>query len=192
MTFLTIAIPTYNRSNYLKLNLHSLLAEINSLPASLRSSIQIIISDNCSTDSTREVCSEYESSFDHFKYICNPTNLGWAKNFIQCALINESPFLLLMGDDDLFTQGTLLRVLQLLEEFQPGVLVLRPFGYDNDSILECPAYNRDRLRYTINLKFWFSNKSLFHSPPLVLNTSLLDKSCFDSIFILIYLLFIYF
>ena len=81
---LTIAIPTYNRSQYLRQNLSVLLPQF-------RKELEIIVSDNASTDDTSEVVKEFIKAGLPVKYIQNTTNLGWAKNFQNCYHNAEWP-----------------------------------------------------------------------------------------------------
>ena len=69
---LTVAIPTYNRAKYLDLLLSGLLSQVEDL----RGWVDIVISDNCSTDGTREVVrrsalpaqpAEYGGDLEYYK-----------------------------------------------------------------------------------------------------------------------------
>ena len=52
---LSICIPTYNRSGYLEQCLESIVHQERF------DEIEVIISDNCSTDDTEAVCKKYKS-----------------------------------------------------------------------------------------------------------------------------------
>ena len=67
---LSICIPTYNRSNYLKICLNSIMSQVDiNLP------IEIIVSDNCSTDNSLEIIDEYINN-PLFRLIKQEKNLG--------------------------------------------------------------------------------------------------------------------
>ena len=51
---LTIAIPTFNRANYLKNNLKNIIKQ-----ASIHNHVEVIVIDNASTDNTYNICIEY-------------------------------------------------------------------------------------------------------------------------------------
>ena len=61
---LSIVVPTYNRANYLKECLDSIINQ--NYP-----NIEIIITDDNSTDNTEEVCQEYINKYPYIKYIKN-------------------------------------------------------------------------------------------------------------------------
>ena len=72
-TLVTIAIPTYNRAdNYLKQALSSALVQTYR-------NIEIIVSDNCSTDNTESVVKNFKDS--RIRYFKQKKNIGPYKNF---------------------------------------------------------------------------------------------------------------
>ena len=72
MTTLSICIPTFNRSNSLGNCLNSIC--ISNDLANLKD-IEVCISDNCSTDNTREIVKKFEDKIK-IKYFKNEKNLG--------------------------------------------------------------------------------------------------------------------
>lgn len=91
---LSICIPTANRAGILEVTLSSLL----SYPT-VDEEVQIVISDNASTDNTMEVVNNLITKFPtkNIKYLKNKTNIG-IKNFlsvlensdgIYCKLLND-------------------------------------------------------------------------------------------------------
>ena len=114
---LTIAIPTWNRSDILRQTLFSILAQIHS--NQLDSDVELLVSDNGSCDSTREVCQELRSQYCHlsFRYRCNHTNLGFDENFLNCLNSAHGSFVWTISDDDLVT-GSIASVVKFLSENQ--------------------------------------------------------------------------
>ena len=76
---LSICIPTYNRSECLAQTVESI---INS--NSFDNRVEIVISDNCSTDDTEQVCRNYTNMYSNIKYYrqLEPTDIA-DKNFID-------------------------------------------------------------------------------------------------------------
>jgi glycosyltransferase involved in cell wall biosynthesis len=92
-TLVTIAIPTYNRAdNYLKQSLSSVLVQTYR-------NIEIIVSDNCSTDNTESVVKNYKDS--RIRYFRQKENIGPYKNFNFCLEQAKGEYFLIMSDDDL-------------------------------------------------------------------------------------------
>ena len=92
MPRVTIAIPTYNRAN-------------KTLPQTLQSAIdqsydnlQILVSDNCSTDDTESVVRSFG---DRVEYVRQSQNLGLNGNLNQCIDRANGDYVLLLHDDDL-------------------------------------------------------------------------------------------
>lgn len=70
----SIGVPVYNGERYLAETLDSLLAQ------TFRD-IEIIIGDNCSTDSTESICRDYAARDSRVRYLRHEKNLGIAGNY---------------------------------------------------------------------------------------------------------------
>lgn len=92
LPLVTIGIPTYNRSGYLRQALQSALAQ--TYP-----NLEIIVSDNASTDDTPQVIAEYTDP--RIRFIRQPENLGMAGNWNACLRAATGEYFLLLSDDDL-------------------------------------------------------------------------------------------
>lgn len=143
---LTIAIPTWNRSSFLQMNLEQLTSQI----PSESKNIEILISDNFSTDETPEIVKQYIVKGLPIRSIRNHENIGSDCNIAQCFNEAEGRYVLILGDDDLLVDGALELLLPLLEKNQYGVLVMRPYGYDDDFREEYPG-GRPRIREYMDL-----------------------------------------
>lgn len=88
----TIAIPTYNRANgYLPGALEAALAQTYT-------PLEILVSDNCSTDRTPELVRSYDDS--RVRYVRHEPSLGALGNFQYCVDAAEGDFFLMLHDDD--------------------------------------------------------------------------------------------
>jgi len=109
---LSICIPTFNRANFLKVSLLQIISQlVENLP------IEIIVSDNCSTDYTQEIINLYSnhSKFRHFKQI---ENIGGPKNGLK--LIKEyarGQFCWVIGDDDYIVNGGIKSVVDIIKKY---------------------------------------------------------------------------
>jgi glycosyltransferase involved in cell wall biosynthesis len=93
LPLVTIAIPTYNRAdNYLHQALTSALTQ--TYP-----NIEIIVSDNCSTDHTETFVTGVSDS--RIRYFRHDQNIGANSNFNFCLQQAKGTFFLLLHDDDL-------------------------------------------------------------------------------------------
>lgn len=96
---LTIGIPTYNRAHSLKKS----LLELSSSIGSYADYIEIIISDNCSTDDTERVVKEWMEIIPSglsIRYHKNDSNIGISKNLVSLFYYAKTPYFMFIGDDD--------------------------------------------------------------------------------------------
>jgi glycosyltransferase involved in cell wall biosynthesis len=77
--------------------------------------MEIIISDNCSTDDTQQIAQDAIDQGFNCRYIRNETNLGMDGNFINCFRKATGRYVWLLGDDDLIIIESLVRIVSLLD-----------------------------------------------------------------------------
>lgn len=87
----SIGIPTYNRASLLRRAIDSALNQDYG-------NVEVIVSDNASTDETEEVCRGYQDR--RFKYIRQTVNLGPTRNFSEAFVHASGQFFMWLGDDD--------------------------------------------------------------------------------------------
>jgi acetyltransferase-like isoleucine patch superfamily enzyme len=122
MSFLlSICIPTFNRSTFLEKTLESITSD-----QFFRDhlDIEIVISDNCSTDETRNVASQFERQFPHrVRYFRNEINIA-DMNFDRVLRHGQGEFLKLINDSALWRAGALRCVYELVLANQKNKPVL--------------------------------------------------------------------
>jgi len=117
MRRVSVIIPTYNRSEYVRQSIESALGQ--DYP-----DLEVIVIDDCSTDDTPEVCREYEGD-ERFTYYRNTENLGMAPNW-KVALYDYATgdWAMVLGDDDyLLDMSYLSKAMALAAEDDDIVLV---------------------------------------------------------------------
>ena len=107
MLKLSICIPTFNRADFLREALSSILLNYNP-------NIEIIISDNNSSDNTEDVINEYKTIIE-MNYSRNSSNIGPAKNLIKSANSASGDFIWFFSDDDVMIEGSVKYILDFLE-----------------------------------------------------------------------------
>ncbi|MDB5896191.1 MAG: hypothetical protein JWQ88_3722 [Rhodoferax sp.] len=133
---LTIAIPTFRRARYLEMHLRQLARELALVPLG---SVEVIVSDNCSDDTTPEVVRQALAGGMPLRSLRNAENIGSDRNTAQCFDEAAGEYVLIMSDDDLLVDGILPLLLERLSARDAGVLLLRSFGYDHDFRAEAPS-----------------------------------------------------
>ena len=94
---LTIAIPTYNRANCLYNLLQKLATQLAGLP---NGTIEVLVINNQSTDSTADVGRTFANVIPRFRWIDNNENIGVERNIMKCAECALGEFVHVFGDDD--------------------------------------------------------------------------------------------
>ena len=98
---LSICIPTYNRCDYLK---KSLEAYVNN--SAFDAEVEIVISDNCSTDDTEQLCRTYAKAYPNIKYFRNTENVR-DTNFCLALDRATGRYVKLMNDNTVVLEGGL-------------------------------------------------------------------------------------
>lgn len=112
---LSICIPTYNRVNELKIS----LSEILNQAAKYQDKIEVIVSNNASTDETEEVLNEFKSEYPFLKVYKNDLNIGFNLNFFRLSdEYATGKYFWLIGDDDVIDYNAVEIILQVLEDNQ--------------------------------------------------------------------------
>lgn len=114
---LSICIPTFNRRNYLEKAVESVLKIYNP-------EIEIIISDNCSEDDTKDYCENLIKQYPFIKYNRNKENLGPDRNFLTLFQLATGKYVQILSDDDEVRCKNIEKFLDFLrdEEFCLGEL----------------------------------------------------------------------
>lgn len=122
---LTIAIPTFNRSKFLSLLLSALGPQLEG-----ESDVEVLVSDNASTDDTSDVAESFANQGFPLRSIRNTTNVGSDRNFLQCYEQARGKYLWIMGDDDVIEPFGLKTVLSALRaEKEYDIVFLRSRGF---------------------------------------------------------------
>jgi glycosyltransferase involved in cell wall biosynthesis len=113
---LSVAIPTYNGAATIREALDSIVHQ-------LEEGVEIVVSDNASTDATCEIVHEYQSQSPAIRYFRNDENLGVDRNFDLAVERASGIHLWFFGDDDKMAHGAIRKVLQVLEDNPDVALV---------------------------------------------------------------------
>ena len=125
----SIALPVYNGADTLAPVVESVLAQTYS-------NVELVISDNASTDGTQEICRRFEREDRRVVYHRQATNVGLLNNFIGAAENAAGTYLRWIGDDDWLEPEFVARVLAVFREDPHRVLVTTELVYRDDAGLE--------------------------------------------------------
>ena len=117
---LTIAIPTYNRERLLDICLDSIVGQVRECPED----IEVLISNNASTDNTRDVATRYLDIYPKLRYTENQVNRGMDFNFAKCFELARAEYVWIFSDDDLLLPRAIERIVPLLKTQNLGIVTL--------------------------------------------------------------------
>lgn len=169
----SVIIPTFNRCNFLKLALASVIRQKGV-------SFEIIIGDNASTDKTWNIVKGFND--DRIRYFKNNKNLGYALNLKKCLRYSSGDYIFILADDDfILDKNTLAEVLKFMKRHYVGIGRIGSLAYDESVRLPYRAsiasdkliILRPRREEQILLKLFDFG---FGFPSgLIFNNSLIDK-----------------
>jgi glycosyltransferase involved in cell wall biosynthesis len=103
--------------------------------------IELIVSNNASTDHTDDIVERYRSQGLDFKYVKNEKNiLEW--NLAQCYSLATAKYVLVLADDDVLVDDALNRILDVLRSGEYGIVHLQAYPYQTDFAKEFPRKQR--------------------------------------------------
>lgn len=98
----SIVMCTYNGEKYLRPQLNSILAQTYA-------ATEIIVQDDCSTDSTPDILRYYAACFPQIKLTVNEHNLGFNRNFQSASMRATGQLIAIADQDDIWLPNKLER-----------------------------------------------------------------------------------
>ncbi len=89
----SVAIPTYNRADKLRRAVWSALGQTHG-------NLEVVVSDNASTDGTSGLLSELAAADERVRVVRQPVNRGMVANLDAVARLAEGEHVMLLSDDD--------------------------------------------------------------------------------------------
>ncbi len=115
MVKLSIGLPVYNGERFLAEAIDNILGQTFK-------DFELIISDNCSTDRTKEICEEYAAKDNRIRYIRQEHNLGAAPNFNFVVHKATGEYFKWAAHDDLMDPTCVEKCVRVLDE-NPDIVV---------------------------------------------------------------------
>jgi glycosyltransferase involved in cell wall biosynthesis len=130
---LSICIPTFNRASLLDECLKSIIKSIEN-SSNFENLIEIIISDNCSTDETYKIANKFCNRYNFIKYHRNEINVI-DLNFYIAVERASGKYVWIFGDDDIFNPNTLNTIFYYL--YKDYTLIISNYSLWNYSLNKC-------------------------------------------------------
>lgn len=132
-----ISIPVFNEEQYISETLNSVINQTIS-------NFIVIISDNCSTDRTGEICKYYADIYPNIYYTKLPQNIGAAKNFLFLRDNTNAKYQMWLGGHDLISPNYIKNAVELLDNTPEAVIAqanLITFWRDQQSFIKVPDHS---------------------------------------------------
>jgi len=139
LSFVSVIIPSYNRSNTVGQTIDSILAQQCDFP------FEIIIGDDCSTDNARDVLLGYQKKYpQQIKLLFYEQNIGLGANWATCVKAAKGKYICNCDNDDYWHNPDKLRIQFDYMESHPDENVIitnhRNHNRDTGVITEEPAW----------------------------------------------------
>ena len=136
---ISVVIPSYNRVDTVGQTIESILAQ------KVDADIEIVIGDDCSTDSAREVLLKYKEQHpDTIKLLFHEQNMGLGANWATCVKACKGKYICNCDNDDYWHNEHKLQIQLDYMESHPESNVLltnhRTHNRSTGEIKECKAY----------------------------------------------------
>lgn len=116
---ISVIVVTYNQEDTIGRTLDSILAQKCHLP------IEIVIGEDCSTDSTRHICESYAQRFPHVIHLMPQTpNKGVIDNYFDCLLECKGKYIADCAGDDFWIDAEKLEKEVYVMEKNPSITVV--------------------------------------------------------------------
>ena len=113
----SIGLPVYNGERFLSRALDSLLAQTFT-------DFELVISDNASTDKTKEICQAYQIKDARVRYYYNEKNMGMGRNFDRVIELSQAPYFMYAADDDKWDPDFIMQLFHELETHPEAAVAL--------------------------------------------------------------------
>ncbi|MCH6234036.1 glycosyltransferase family 2 protein [Cognataquiflexum rubidum] len=126
----SICIPTYNQALYLE-------QTIRSCADQTISPFEIIVSDDCSTDNTKDILSRLGDEIPILKIIHQPVNLGMVPNTDSVLRKAKGDYIIKLDSDDYLAPNYLAKLSNLLDKYPKA-------GYAHAAVQEIDEKGQNR------------------------------------------------
>lgn len=161
---ISICIPTFNRASFLKKTLESITAQFNDVE--VKENVNVIILDNQSADDTEHIVAPFTSNFSNLTYIKDSQKRGLAEGIIKVASMAMGEYVWVFSDDDLQRPQCLKKVLHVLKEKKPDIVIMNMDGFVHEDTIkeknllrlnqDIFLQNREEIFSFFNTKFYYT------------------------------------
>ncbi|WP_044102395.1 glycosyltransferase family 2 protein [Acinetobacter pittii] len=160
----SVCVVTYNQENYIAECLESLVKQVTNFK------FEIIVGEDCSTDSTREIIQKYIQQYpDLIIPLFYEKNVGAVENLKQVYIKAKGKYIAHMDGDDLALPGKLQKQFDILEKnldcnvCSHDVIRINNMGVDQNNSWIYPPGNYDLFDLYRQLPFFSHSSKMFRN-----------------------------
>ncbi|HEY3007295.1 MAG TPA: glycosyltransferase family 2 protein [Micromonosporaceae bacterium] len=131
----SVCLPVRNGASTLEPVVRSILAQEHA-------NLDLIISDNASTDGTEDLCRALAAADERIAYHRQPENIGLLNNFVAAMRLANGTFIRWVGDDDWLAPNCLSQSLKVFAADERLILVTMGMAFvGEDGVTEARDYS---------------------------------------------------
>lgn len=144
---LSVFIITYNQESYIQQCIESALNQNFD-------NYEIVISDDCSTDKTQQICEHYQQKYpDLIRYIRRDVNLGLTKNWVETLKLCRGEYVAICeGDDYWIDENKLYSQVEFLDSNPNYVITCHNSKIVNEGTFE-NSFNTKEIPSTTDINY---------------------------------------
>jgi glycosyltransferase involved in cell wall biosynthesis len=121
-------------------------AVVKSILTQDHDNLELVISDNASSDGTEDICRELARADARIAYYRQPENIGLENNFIATMRLARGTFFRWVSDDDSLAPSCVSRCVECFAEDDRRILVTTQVGYiGSDGVVRTEHYHGTKL-----------------------------------------------
>ena len=156
---LSICIPTRNREKYLRECLDSIINQ----EGFDEEKIEIVISDNASSDNTTELVKQYQKKYTNIIYHKNEKNIWAIKNILNLPNYTHGEYVWFLSDDDMLSDIWLKTTIEIIRQEKPWLMLSNFFGFWDWAKIDQNRINREwKITNMIWMESFFNFLSEIH------------------------------
>jgi abequosyltransferase len=171
---ISFCIPTYNREKYLARSIDAIVSQLTN---QLKYRVELVVSDNGSTDLTKKIVEDYILSRpDHkIRLVSNTINIGMDGNFLNCFRNAKGKFVCLVSDDDFLLPGSVQKLFDILT-LHPNVSGI----FLNSFEMKGGPSEVEGICYDSNEAIQRVGPRIFHLSGLLINREIFSKKNYEN------------
>jgi glycosyltransferase involved in cell wall biosynthesis len=115
----SIGVPVYNSENCISQALDSIIGQTYE-------NLEVVISDNASTDRTQTICQQYAAKDSRIRYYRNSENIGVTANYRRVLALSSGDYFMWAAADDIKPVAVVENLLKALHKNKAAVLAHGP------------------------------------------------------------------